>query len=596
MSIFSKKTVVNLSLSALAVVFLSACNGSHKSVDTTIVHVNDIHSHLSEETLDMKFNGVTTRATVGGYARLATFINDVKSKKDNVLVLNAGDVIQGTLFYTLYKGEADASLMNTIEWDALVLGNHEFDDGDENLANLLNAVDAPVVAANVEVASGNVLEGLWTPYIIKKVDGEKIGIFGIDVKQKTVESSRPSDEVTFLDEIATAQATVDELEEQGINKIIMLSHYGYENDKILAQSVSGVDVIIDGDSHTLLGDFSDVGLSTSGDYPTKLVSKNGEPVCIAQAWEYLKAIGELDVSFSKKGLVTSCSGTSVIGMSDTFLQKDASGSRVEVNASVKAEIMDVIASHSNIAILENDADVLSTLATFESDVNAKKNEVIGAAPDTLRHIRIPGMDYLGNNGADLPLGSEIAPIVAKSFYDLSLRSDACIQNAGGVRINVDAGNITMDTAYSLLPFSNTLFEIEMTGAEIKQVLEDALVNYIDNHGSTGSFPYAYGLKYDVDTTLAASSRISNLEIKDRETGSWSSIDMDKMYVVVTNDYIASGKDGYTTFATVQTTRGKGINTYLDYALSFVEYVEAKTSNNETVVTLPASDYCIKSFK
>jgi len=210
------------------------------------------------------------------------------------------------------------------------------------------------------------------------------------------------------------------------------------------------------------------------------------------------------------------------------------------------------------------------------------------------HSRIPGDGY--DKISVLPLGSDIAPVVAKSFYDLSNRADACIQNAGGVRTPISEGNITMGIAYELLPFANTLFEIEMYGSEIKQVLEDAMTNYLDNSGSTGSFPYAYGLKYDVDASAAKNSRISNLEIKDRKSGVWSTIDDSQMYVIVTNNYISAGRDGYTTFQTVQDERGEGVDTYFDYAMSFVRYVQAKAENNESVTKLPSEDHCIKSYK
>jgi 5'-nucleotidase len=196
----------------------------------------------------------------------------------------------------------------------------------------------------------------------------------------------------------------------------------------------------------------------------------------------------------------------------------------------------------------------------------------------------------------LPLGSDIAPIVAKSFYDLSNRADACIQNAGGVRISIEEGEVTMGTAYTLLPFANTLFEIEMYGSEVKQVLEDALVNYLDNGGSTGSFPYAYGLRYDINTSSEPYERISNLEIKSRQSGEWSAINPETMYVIVTNSYTGGGKDGYVTFGTVQDERGEGVDTYLDYALSFVRYVENLTAQGETLAKLPSEDHPIKSFQ
>jgi len=483
-----------------------------------------------------------------------------------------------------------------VNWDAFELGNHEFDDGDQALADFLNDFNtSAIIAANVVPKAGNILEGMWSPYIIKEYDGQKVGVIGIDIKQKTEVSSNPSDEITFLNEKDTAQKYIDELEADGINKIVLLTHQGYTNDKTIASELHGVDVIIGGDSHTLLGDYSAVGLVNADgyDYPTVTTNADGEMVCIGQAWQYAYVVGNMDVSFDKDGVVSLCSGDATLLIGDSFKQKDANGTKVDVDANTKAEILNTIAANSNLEQVTPDSATLTKLQTYTDQVDAQKNVVIGTAGEFLGHNRIPG--DIKDGISNLPLGSDIAPIVAKSFYDLSNRADACIQNAGGVRIAVSDGDITMETAYELLPFSNTLFEIDMTGSEIKQVLEDAMNNYLDNGGSTGSFPYAYALRYDVNASASSNSRISNLEIKDRESGVWSAIEDNTMYVIVTNNYISAGRDGYTTFKTVQDERGAGVDTYLDYALSFVRYVEAKAENNESVTKLPSEDHCIKSY-
>lgn len=586
--------------SILIFIFICLCaceryTFSHKELHLNIIHMNDIHSHLEEETLDVTIDGIPTRVLAGGYPRALSVINSIRSKRAHTILLHAGDELQGTLYYTLFKGDADADLMNTIPWDAFVLGNHEFDNGDENLANFLEKLNVPIIAANVTPDSGDILSGMWEPYIIKNIDGEKVGIFGIDVKIKTMESSRPSSEIHFDDEAESAQEMVNLLTGKGVNKIIMLSHYGYSKDKDLASKVNGIDIIIDGDSHTLLGDFSNLGLSSQGNYPTKTISSSGETVCIAQAWSYSKIVGNLDVFFDKEGRVTKCEGTPILPVGEKFLRKNAQGDYTDINLETKDEIVKFITMHDNIGIYDNDTNSNLILQDYKVQVDQKKQEVIGEAPMTLRHIRIPGNDYLGNNGADLPLGSEVIPIVSKAFYNFSQRSDACILNAGGVRTNIDSGEITIDTAYTLLPFSSTLYEIEMTGLDVKQVLEDALSNFKDNNGSDGSFPYAYALKYDVDMNQITNNRILNLEIKNRATGEWSIIDPNMLYTIVTIDYLASGKDGYSTFSTVQAQGTEGVDTYLDYALGFVEYVKSKTAASEKVVALPSSEHCIKSY-
>ena len=562
----------------------------------SVFHVNDIHSHISSERMKLKVDGVKTYMQIGGYARMVNQLKKLKAKKPNSLILNAGDTFQGTLFYSLFKGKADAKALNLISWDAYALGNHEFDDGDKALADFLDLLDDDItmLAANVVPDKGNILEGKWSPYVIKTVGKEKIGIIGIDIVGKTIKSSNPSDEIKFSDETKTAQKYINELKALGINKIIVLSHQGYKNDLKMAAALSGVDIIVGGDSHSLLGDFSNLGLkSTSNDYPTLVTSKDNKQVCVVQAWEYAHLLGDLDVVFDKAGDVLYCTGQPKILAGDVFKRKNKDGKKVEVSEDEKRKILKILTAASNIDIVEENKEALKIVKEYEDKVNEKKTIVIGSAGQEIGHSRIPGDTYDKRN--TLPLGSDIAAIVAKSFYDLSKLADACIQNAGGVRTPIMKGDISMGDAYSLLPFSNTLFEIQMTGSEIKQVLEDAIAN-VKTGGSTGSFPYSYALKYDVDMSKDINNTISNLEILNRKTQIWGELIKDKMYTIVTNSYTAGGKDGYTTFKTVQDKRGKGVDTYLDYALSFVKYVEHKKANNQEVMILPKDFHSIKSFK
>ena len=592
-----KNTNLKLMMTSKTIETCEVTKPQPKAITTTIIHINDHHSHLASESKSLKFNGKKTYVQMGGFPRVISKINALKCSSKNPITLHAGDMIQGTLFYTLFKSAPDIEMMNQLTWDAVTLGNHEFDDGDEGLKEILDGLNrcSTVISANVVAKEGSLLAKMWKPYKIIQRDGQKIAIIGLEQSQKTKVSSRPSDDITFLDEVLTAQRYVDELEKEGINKIILLSHNGMKKDLEIASKVSGVDVVIDGDSHSLLGDFSQVGLKSAFDrYPQETTSKSGERVCVASAWQYSYAVGNLVVNFDKDGKVTSCKGETTILLGDSFKQKNAEGKKVDVNESQKASIMSIINSTKSLEIVKEDTDTLEKLKKYTDEIDVKKAEVVGSAAEFLGHNRIPGdkKDGISN----LALGSDIAPLVAKSFYEKSLRADVCIQNAGGVRIAIDQGPIDIEKAYTLLPFSNTLFELDMTGAEIKQVLEDALTNFLDNGGSTGSFPYAYAMKYDVDLSLSANNRISNIEVMNRTDKTWSAIDNAKTYVVVANDYIAAGRDGYATFKTVQEQRGEGVNTYYDYAMSFVDMVKALNKDGKELTKLPADEHPIKSFK
>lgn len=563
-------------------------------------HLNDIHSHIPQEKMKLKFDGLKVKAVVGGMPRVITKLKQLKAKKPNSLILNAGDTFQGTMYFTLFNGKADTSLLNLVSWDAIELGNHEFDKGDDFLAKYIDDLNPsiPILGANVVPKKGNILKNKWKPYIIKNINGSKVGIIGIDVVEKTIKSSNPSDEITFLNEEKTAQKYINELKSKGIEKIILLTHVGFKSDIKLAQNLKGVDVIVGGDSHTLLGDFSAVGLkSVNPKYPIIKTSSEGKKVCIVQAWNYAYVVGDLDVTFDKNGDVVSCKGTPTLLLGDEFVyettKKDGTKAKIKASGKELEKIKNIIKKYDFLEQVKRDEQALKTLEKYKKQLSDKEKKVIGKAKSFLGHVRIPGTKY---NGIELKNGSDIAPIVAKSFYDLSKEADICIQNGGGVRISINKGDITIGLAYELLPFSNTLYNIKMKGSEIKQVLEDALSSIYDDGGSTGAFPYAYALKYDIDISKGKNKRISNLEVKSRKTGKWSGLDADKMYVVVTNSYTANGKDGYKTFKTVQDKRGKGVDTYLDYALSFVDLVEKLNAKGKGLTKLPKEDYSTKSFK
>jgi len=325
-------------------------------------------------------------------------------------------------------------------------------------------------------------------------------------------------------------------------------------------------VVVGGDSHTLLGDFRDIGLESQGAYPTRLTTPRNEPVCVVQAWHYSYALGTLQVDFDDNGVVTNCQGDPTLLLGDTFLQKNADGDRVPVSNELKAAITAQINSNPRLAIVEPNPEAEATLEGYKQKVEELSGEVLGQAAEDLLHARIPT--------AELPNGSYIAPVVSEAFFQMldknNYQPDLVLQNAGGVRVDVPQGDITIGTAYTLLPFSNTLYVLDMTGAEVKQVIEDAVTNFADNGGSSGSFPYGARIRYTIDMNKPQNQRVSNVQVQDAN-GQFAAIDMSKTYRVGTNSFVASGRDGYTTFGNVLEQRG-GIDTYFDYAESFVNYV------------------------
>ena len=615
---------------------LSGCNDDDNKVDNnnnpapsfaevnlSIAHINDHHSHLEPEgSQSFVLDGVTYRGERGGFARIKTVFDELESQfgQGNFLKLHAGDAITGTSYFSFYKGDADADMMNTICFDAFALGNHEFDEGDTGLKKFLDKLNSgncqtPVLAANVKPKVGTVLapskvDDYLKPYIIKTTkEGVKVGIIGLDIASKTKGSSRPLESTEFLDETTTAQNYINELKLKGIEHIVLLTHYTYDNDKKLAASLSGVDVIIGGDSHTLLGDFTRYGKSaednfgSKGDYPTVIKNKDGDTVCIGQSWEYTKAVGIMDISFDNAGNVKSCAGSQIIPIGKTLEKYNETSAKFEAlapneNLSIierllagKADLL-----HKDLILpFEQNQAAADILAVYKDKISENLSKVIGQANETLCLVRVPGStrsaDIAGcEDTANHARGSDIAQVVAKAFLDGALRADFALQNAGGVRETVLAGDITYKTAYTLLPFSNTLVNLDITGQQVKNTLEDAIAYHMDEDGSSGSHPYADGLRWDLDLTQSKGNRVRNIEVRDRKTGVWAPIDMNKTYVMATNDYIAEGRDGYTTLGEIFKDSSKVEDTKLLYTQSFIDYI----AKNGTVSRPERDDYSHKT--
>jgi 5'-nucleotidase / UDP-sugar diphosphatase len=606
-------------LMASVVLTLSACGGGEMGnsllpkdgaprfdrLDLTIAHINDHHSQLDPFVdTELQIDGVATRVELGGFPRVTAAFKAYDKRKD-VIRLHAGDAITGSLYYTLFKGEADAALMNTVCFDALAPGNHEFDDGDAGLKVFLDHLrsakcQTPVLAANVQPAIGTPLapktvNDYLSPFTIKTVQGVKVAIIGIDIKGKTTNSSRPLATTVFEDEVTAAQRTIDTLKLRGLRHFVLLTHQGYEADKAMAAQLTDVDAIIGGDSHTLLGDFQPFGLATSGAYPTVAANRDGKTVCIGQAWEYSKSIGEMNLKFNRLGEVQSCGGKASLLIGSGFKRLDASGAWVAVDETTRTRLVTGLKG-SLLRVTEPDSAAATILSGYSSQVAVKKAELIGTAGEALCLVRVPGETTNRSGGVagcesanTLARGSDAAQAVAEAFLAGSLAADVAVQNAGGVRIAIPAGPLSMNTAFTLLPFTNVLVELRLNGQQVVDALEDAVANHLDAAQSSGSHPYAAGLRWSLDMSQPRGARFSNVQVRNKVTGVWGPIEPMRHYTVVTNDFIASGRDGYTTFGSVFQS-GNYVNNYLLYTQTFVDYVIARGTVNRPA----AADYSHQS--
>ncbi|RUO48788.1 bifunctional metallophosphatase/5'-nucleotidase [Pseudidiomarina aquimaris] len=525
--------------------------------ELTVAHVNDHHSNLLPHAgTQLHVMGQDYEVETGGFARVVSQIAAIRAANANVLALHAGDAITGTLFYTIFNGEADAALMNQVCFDAFALGNHEFDNGDKGLKHFLDALAltqdcrTEVLAANVEPQVGvspltpKTRWDSFKPYTIFSVGGEKVGLIGLDIAIKTKNSSQPDATTMFADELATAQYYIAELQQQGIEKIGLLTHIQYKNDLRLAEQLPAVDFIVGGDSHTLLGDYASYGLPTVGPYPMQVTNADGAPVCIAQAWQYSQVVGELKVSFAGDD-VASCGG--------------------QPHLLVSTDAPEAITRLEGFTAVAPDATAQKMLVTYQDSLDELTQTNIAEVAERLCMKRMGPMTL-----ADCGIGrqSDVHAIVAEAFLASAPQADFALQNGGGVRTDLNAGALTIADAYRLLPFANTLVEVQITGAEVKQVLEQAVEYALSDSGSDGAYPHGAGIRFDVDISAANGERFSNLQVK--TVSGWQPLQPEQSYTMITNSFLAGGADGWRLLGDLKQA-GLVQDTYVNYAQSFVDW-------------------------
>lgn len=567
-----------------------------KAIDLTLLHINDHHSNLDERSIELDLAnaaGVTTPATVavGGFARVTAAFRELAEGQDNVIKIHAGDALTGSLYFNRAGtpgviGEADAALMNTVCFDSFTLGNHEFDKGDSELKgfiDLLHAGDCktPVISANVQFGAGSALNpstgaDYVKPYTVVERDGEKIGIVGLTIAGKTKQSSSPDADTVFEDEVVAAQRAIDTLTADGVNKIIVSSHVGYLYDKEIIAKLSGVDVVIGGDSHTLLGpdEMTEVGMGPAGLYAEQLLNKDGQPVCIGQAWEYSQIVGELKVSFDINGVVTSCAGVPHVLIGNTYRVPNAPGSSTLVPASAadNAALNESAARYAFLRATEPDADALAVLQPFADQVQVFRDTVVGSTATPLCSRRVPGgpgsRDYSRSAAFDCNTvgevnvrGGDIQQLVAQAYLEVAEAdyggADITLQSGGGVRVPLN-GEVTAANVIEVLPFGNMLYRLDITGAEARAMIEDGLDATFATASATGPYPYTGGLRFDVDSSAAKGSRASNLQVLDQATGLWNAIDPAAEYRLFVLSFNADGGDGYTTLRDIPAERRSDI--------------------------------------
>lgn len=467
-----------------------------------VLHTNDFHSRIEpinkyDSTCDAET--LEKKECFGGVARLAAAIkakrDEIKAAGGNVIVVDAGDQYQGSLFYTTYKGKDTVEFMNAIGYDAMSLGNHEFDDGPDGTMILLDGAKMPVMSGNLDVSQSNQLNGKLKDTVTLDVGGEKIGLVST-LAMDTPETASPGNTVIFKDDLESLKGDVQALTDAGVAKIIGLTHVGYARDQDYAAQVPGLDAIIGGHSHTLLGPME----GAAGAYPTMVKAADGTDVPVATAYAYGKYLGHLTLTFDDAGKLTAATGEPIL-IEQAMPEDEAIAARVKEMAAPIEEL--------------RNKQVAETAAPIDG------------GRDSCR-------------AKECEMGSLVADAMLARVKDQGVT--IAIQNGGGLRASIDAGPVTMGEVYDVLPFQNTLSTFEATGATVLAALENGASQYEEK---AGRFAQVAGLKYSVDPKAAAGSRISDVQVASGD--SWAALDPAASYKLVTNNYVRTGGDGYKMF-------------------------------------------------
>ncbi|MBN2795719.1 MAG: 5'-nucleotidase C-terminal domain-containing protein [Clostridia bacterium] len=407
--------------------------------ELTIMHTNDMHGFFVYGAYD----GM-------GAALLKAKIDEVRGTIDNTLLLDGGDALQGNPLVTLSEGETGVQVLEALGYDAMGIGNHEFDYGSAQLEALMAMNDVPMLSANIKKADNT---DFATPYIIKEMDGYTVGIFGISTPE-TLYKSHPDNTVglTFEDPTETAQAMVDELKDK-VDIIIAITHIGDEGEytaSSIATAVEGIDVIIDGHSHSLYENGLKVG-----------------DTLIVQAAEKTMNLGMARLAIKD--------GEVVYSTAYMFTKADAASYTPDADVTA---IIDEIAT-ANAVILD---------------------EVVATSPVELDGVKAnvrTGETNLGN-------------MITEALLDIS-GADVALTNGGGIRASIGAGEVTKGDILAVLPYGNTVRVIELTGADIQAAIENGVDSYPE---AKGAFPHIAGMTVEFDASLPAGERVTKIMIGD----------------------------------------------------------------------------------
>lgn len=485
----------------LHVVLPSALHASKREL--VLLHTNDMHARLmgvrSDDSMCTKEDRDTPQC-FGGYDKIAHQVAIERTQHAHTLLLDAGDQFQGTSFHLMYQGQASAALMSKIGYQAMAVGNHEFDHGPMVLYKFAQSINFPLLSANIDASQHAELNGAIKPYVIVKQGHLRIGILGYTTED-TAYLSSPGQNIRFLPIIESVKKAVAALKREGVDVIVAVSHSGLNQDMEVAKEVPGIAAIVSGHTNSLL---SNKSAKADGPSPLVVRSRDNAPVLLVSAYAYGKYLGKLRFSFNEKGQPTTWVGEPIL-----------------LDSSVK-----------------HDAAIRAEIDRLYEPILALKNKPVATSP-----VDIDGQSC---RFRECSFGN----LVADSMLDhtRSLGVEIALMNGGGIRASASKGAITYAHLQDVMPFDKTLVLYRLRGSLIKNLLEHG-VAYVEDqkNGNTGRFLQVSGIKYSFDPKKPRGQRVRDVLVA-KGKHQWQKLDDSRIYGVVTNSYMAAGGDNYTHFS------------------------------------------------
>lgn len=389
---------------------LVAAVGMAQSRELVILHTNDTHSQIDP-----------TDKGFGGIQRRKAFVDSVRAARENVLLIDAGDAVQGTLFFTLYGGEVEMNVMNELGYDIQILGNHDFDNGIGKLSENVGRSNARWLASNYQFAD-SALASAFAPYLVYEYGDKKVGVIGLNLNPQGMIAAGNADGVRYLDAVDAANATAWWLKNhEGVDMVIAVSHLGYEgvpfpSDKEVIAESKNIDLLLGGHTHTVITPGSGKEWVVNADGDSILVTQNGK------SGEYISEV-TIDLDNPRHPQYRS------VRLDDSY---DANGRHEGLEKAV---------------------------TPYRKGVDDLMNEKIGSAAFALPNDQ-PGLlnflsDFVATKGSEL-YGKPV---------------DLALMNRGSLRRGLPAGDITKGQIISMQPFTNRILVLELSGADLLDAME-----------------------------------------------------------------------------------------------------------------------------